>query len=105
MSTRILAAFVGLAVVLPLLFFGGQAGTGFVVAVALVLCLGEYAQMAFPEDFRYAFYWLCLAAVPLAIAIFPQEISIPTSALEPEFQNLKDAKGKLIEHVVCNKGL
>ena len=34
-----------------------------------------------------------------------QELSIPTSALEPEFQNLKDAKGKPITSVVCNKGL
>merc|ERR1712003_411215 len=27
-------------------------------------------------------------ALPVAIAIFPQEIQIPTSALEPEFRNL-----------------
>ena len=44
-------------------------------------------------------------ALPVAIAIFPQEISIPTSALEPEFQNLKKKDGSLITSVVCNKGL
>ena len=44
-------------------------------------------------------------ALPLAIAIFPQEIQIPTSALEPEFQNLKTKDGKPLTHVVCNKGL
>ena len=44
-------------------------------------------------------------ALPLAIAIFPQEIEIPTSALEPEFQNLKTKDGKPLAHVVCNKGL
>jgi len=44
-------------------------------------------------------------ALPVAIAIFPQELSIPVSALEPEFQNLKDSKGNLITSVVCNKGL
>ena len=44
-------------------------------------------------------------ALPLAIAIFPQEISIPVSSLEPEFQSLKTKSGKLIDHVVCNKGL
>ena len=44
-------------------------------------------------------------ALPLAIAIFPQEITIPTSALEPEFQNLRAMDGSLITQVVCNKGL
>lgn len=44
-------------------------------------------------------------ALPLAIAIFPQEIAIPTSALEPEFQGLRAKNGSLITQVVCNKGL
>ena len=44
-------------------------------------------------------------ALPVAIAIFPQELSIPTSALEPEFQDLKDSKGRPITSVLCNKGL
>ena len=33
-------------------------------------------------------------ALPLAIAIFPQEIAIPTSALEPEFQGLVGIDGQ-----------
>jgi tricarboxylate carrier len=44
-------------------------------------------------------------ALPLAIAFFPQEMKIATSALEPEFQHAKDATGKPIEYVLCNKGL
>lgn len=68
MKTRLLAAAVGLGVVLPLLFLGGLAGASFVVFVAMVVCLGEYAQMAFPDDFRYAFYWLLLTALPLSVA-------------------------------------
>ncbi|KAL1511174.1 hypothetical protein AB1Y20_005990 [Prymnesium parvum] len=44
-------------------------------------------------------------ALPVAIAIFPQELSIPVSALEPEFQNLKDSHGRPITSVLCNKGL
>ena len=44
-------------------------------------------------------------ALPMAIAFFPQEMSIPTSALEPEFQNKTDSSGKPIEYVLCNKGL
>ena len=44
-------------------------------------------------------------ALPLAIAVFPQEMRIATSVLEPEFQHAKDADGKPIEYVLCNKGL
>ena len=44
-------------------------------------------------------------ALPVAIAVFPQEMKIATSALEPEYQNAKDGSGKPIEYVLCNKGL
>lgn len=44
-------------------------------------------------------------ALPLAIAAFPQEMQIATSVLEPEFLHAKDADGKPIEYVLCNKGL
>ena len=48
----------------------------------------------------------CLGlGLPLAIAIFPQEMQIATSKLEPEFQGLKDSNGKPIDFVRCNKGL
>ena len=36
-------------------------------------------------------------ALPLAIAVFPQEMKIEISALEPEFQQAKDATGQPIE--------
>jgi len=44
-------------------------------------------------------------ALPVAIGAFPQNIEIPTSALEPEFHNLKDSNGRPITHIVCNRGL
>ena len=44
-------------------------------------------------------------ALPMAIAVFPQEMQIPTSALEPEFREAKDASGRRVKHVLCNKGL
>jgi tricarboxylate carrier len=44
-------------------------------------------------------------ALPMAIAVFPQEMVIPVTSLEPEFQHRKDKKGKLITEVLCNKGL
>lgn len=68
-STRFMAAIVGLSVVLPLVAWGGMAGTTFVVLCAMAVCLGEYATMAFPEDIRYAFYWLCLNSVTLAVTL------------------------------------
>ena len=34
-----------------------------------------------------------------------QEMKISTGVLEPEFQQAKDAKGNLVEYVLCNKGL
>eukprot|EP00962_Isochrysis_galbana_P041043 scaffold14964_cov146-Isochrysis_galbana.AAC.1 len=44
-------------------------------------------------------------ALPMAIAVFPQEMVIPVASLEPEFQNRKNKKGELITEVLCNKGL
>ena len=44
-------------------------------------------------------------ALPVAIALFPQEMQIATSALEPEFQQVKDTMGQPIKYVLCNKGL
>ena len=44
-------------------------------------------------------------ALPVAIAVFPQEMKIDTSVLEPEFQNATDAKGQKVAYVLCNKGL
>jgi phosphatidate cytidylyltransferase len=84
MRTRILAAAVALGVLIPLLVFGGLAGAGFIFSMAIVICLGEYAQMAFPEDFRYAFYWLCLTALPLALASLaapPDNVPVLVGAL------------------------
>ena len=46
-----------------------------------------------------------LTEPPVAIAVFPQEMKISVSDLEPEFQNKKGKDGRPIEYVVCNKGL
>jgi len=45
------------------------------------------------------------SALPVAIAVFPQEMKVPVSALEPEFQDKVDGSGKKLEYVLCNKGL
>ena len=44
-------------------------------------------------------------ALPVAIAVFPQEMKIDVNVLEPEFRQAKDKSGKAIEYVLCNKGL
>ena len=45
------------------------------------------------------------AIVPLAISLFKQELSISKEKLEPEYKNVKDTKGKIIEQFNFNKGL
>jgi hypothetical protein len=49
---------------------------------------------------------LCLwAALPLAIAIFPQYVEVDPKKLEKEFHDLKDKNGKPITSIYFNKGL
>ncbi|SPQ97473.1 Sidoreflexin [Plasmodiophora brassicae] len=48
----------------------------------------------------------CLAAaVPLAIGLFPQTGAIRAQDVEPEFQGLKDSKGRPVTSFSFNKGL
>ena len=71
-------------------------------ALSSAIYLGPIANVAAQTCFVAG----CSAfALPVAIAVFPQEMRIATSALEPEFQNAKDAQGQPLEYVVCNKGL
>jgi len=44
-------------------------------------------------------------ALPLAIALFPQQSSIHVEKLEEKFKNMKDKEGKKIERFYFNKGL
>jgi phosphatidate cytidylyltransferase len=56
--TRLLAAAVGLAVLLPAIIFGGQLAVEIIVGIAAAICLWEFASMAFPDDMAVAFAWL-----------------------------------------------
>ena len=60
MKTRLLAALVGLAVLLPSIIWGGSLAVQIIVAFALVVCFDEYARMAFPEAPMRALVWLLL---------------------------------------------
>lgn len=75
-STRIMAAAVGLAIILPAVFWGGPLAVVVIVALAMGVGLDEYARMAFPDDHRVAFAWLALiVAVFVGYAVWgsPQE--------------------------------
>lgn len=62
MKTRILAGVVGLAVLLPSLFLGGVLAVQIIAALALLVCVDEFASMAFKEDVFVARIWLALTA-------------------------------------------
>ena len=44
-------------------------------------------------------------AVPLGLALYSRQGLISAKDLEPEFKQIKDSKGKLIDEFVFNKGL
>lgn len=58
MLTRLLAAAVGLAVLLPSIVYGGPLAVHVVAGLAAVVCLAEYAAMAFPDDRWVSGAWL-----------------------------------------------
>lgn len=44
-------------------------------------------------------------ALPMAIAVFPQNTVMPVTELEPQFQGLRNSKGNPITTITFNKGL
>jgi phosphatidate cytidylyltransferase len=67
-STRLAAGIVGLAVVLPVLWWGGVLGVQLLVVITSIVCLVEYSKMAFPGDRPVALVallagWIVLHAV------------------------------------------
>jgi tricarboxylate carrier len=45
------------------------------------------------------------AALPCAIALFPQEAALPVSRVEKQFQGLKTSKNESVDQVFFNKGV
>lgn len=50
MLTRLVAALVGLAILVPAVVWGGVVAVDVIVPLAALICCDEYARMAFPED-------------------------------------------------------
>lgn len=68
MIARLATGLLGLAVLVPALLWGGPIVVEAVVAVAVVICLDEYARMAFPDDLGPSLGWLVLAGIVTAWA-------------------------------------
>lgn len=44
-------------------------------------------------------------ALPFAVALFPQEASLPAESLEPGFRDLRLSDGRRVDRLYFNKGL
>lgn len=55
MLTRVGVAIIGLGIVLPILFWGGQLGFDLLVSVALLIGAWEYSRMALPNEIKLGF--------------------------------------------------
>lgn len=85
MITRLVAALVGLAVLIPALVFGGMVAVHVVVALVLAVSFDEYSRMAFPGDDRVeALGFLALAGGGLYASMVltdPEWWSLPVVAV------------------------
>ena len=62
MITRVLAAVVGLAVILPVIIWGGPLGVELMVPIFALIALDEFATMGFPGRRMRAMVWLTLGS-------------------------------------------
>lgn len=76
MTARIVAAAVGLAVLLPAIVYGGVVAVDVLVALAGLVAVGEYAAMAFPDD-----RWVMTGAVTvLTGTVYSAAVYVPAAA-------------------------
>jgi phosphatidate cytidylyltransferase len=69
MTTRLLAAVIGLAIVLPVLVWGGTFGLDLLLAIVLVLGVDEYAKMTLPAQRPAARALLAMYGIALLFAM------------------------------------
>ena len=76
MIVRIVAALVGLLVLVPALVFGGSLAVHLIAPAALLWCAYEYARMVFPDRWMSALGWLALglAATWMAALYAPSHV-------------------------------
>lgn len=76
MLQRILAAIVGLLLIVPAIVWGGMIGTHIVAGVALLVAVDEYSRMALGERHLFGKLMLLLAGGPVYVAslLWPQAV-------------------------------
>jgi phosphatidate cytidylyltransferase len=81
--TRIVVGVAGLAVLLPAIIFGGQLAVEAIVVLVLLICVTEYAGMAFKDDVFVASGWLFFGvALTYGSAVYaPKWLSIAMMAV------------------------
>lgn len=79
MLTRLIAAVIGLAVVLPLLIFGGTWGLEALVALVLLIGLDEFGGMAFPK----ARHWARFVLFPTGLLLYATVLYAPPLLIGP----------------------
>jgi phosphatidate cytidylyltransferase len=68
---RLAAGFIGLAVVVPSIVFGGELAVQIIVPIAMALGIYEYARMAFPDSWKFSAGWLAmLTFVPYGAILY-----------------------------------
>lgn len=81
MKTRLIAAIVGLSILLPSIIWGGPLAVEIIVGLAVLVCLDEYARMAFPEENLLQLGWLVLTGG----AVYGAGVYGPVGAAGPTF--------------------
>ena len=86
MTTRIIAAIIGLSALIPSLVLGGPVAVDIIVALAGSVCLAEYGAMAFPRDRWFSGGWVwawvaicCVTQLLGGDVLLPLMVAIPAS--------------------------
>ncbi|EGC37114.1 hypothetical protein DICPUDRAFT_77275 [Dictyostelium purpureum] len=90
-----------------------RAATSFPALLLPPMVMSLFERMKFVQKYPKVKMPLNLAVIaaifntslPAAIAMFPQESTISAKDLEPEFRNIKDKNGEIINEFIYNKGL
>ncbi len=68
MVMRLVVGIGGLALLIPALLWGGPLAVEIIVAIAALICVDEYARMAFPDDRAVATPWLVVGLAAIWVA-------------------------------------
>ena len=82
MKQRLIVGLTGLAILLPVLIWGGAGAVSVLVALALIVCLDEYARMAAPDHRALALSVLIPAGLGVHLVwTFAPDLAAPAMAV------------------------